>query len=154
MNSIFWHIKSFNELSNKQLYDILQLRSDVFVVEQNCAYLDLDGKDKQSLHIYATYLDKVVACSRIVPFGLSYPQISIGRVAVSKEFRAQKLGRQLMRFSIDKVQSEFGPCDIQIGAQVYLKKFYESFGFSCVSEPYDEDGIMHVDMLLKHQDIK
>ncbi|MHC5361956.1 GNAT family N-acetyltransferase [Myroides sp. LJL110] len=149
MDPIIWHTKSFQELTNSELYDILKLRSEVFVVEQNCVYLDIDNKDKACLHVFATCLNQVVATSRIVPCNLSYPQVSIGRVAVHKDFRALKLGRELMQYSMDQVQSNFGPCDIQIGAQVYLDKFYKSFGFQCVSEPYDEDGILHVDMLFE-----
>ncbi|MHC5353568.1 GNAT family N-acetyltransferase [Myroides sp. LJL115] len=149
MNNIHWHTKSFEELTNEELYGILQLRSDVFIVEQQCPYPDLDAKDLRCLHVFATFGPKIIACSRIVPPGLSYPQMSIGRVAVCKEFRQKKLGKVLMDFTLEKIDQEFGAQDIQIGAQVYLKKFYGSFGFEPVSLDYDEDGIMHVDMLRK-----
>ncbi|AJA69287.1 GNAT family N-acetyltransferase [Myroides odoratimimus] len=149
MNSIHWHTKAFDELTVSELYDIMRLRTDVFVVEQNCPYPELDGKDKKCLHIYATKLDQVVACARIVPPGLSYPEIAIGRVAVHADYRKDGYGRILMQHAIDKIEEEFGAQDIQIGAQCYLKKFYSSFGFVASSEEYLEDGIPHVDMIRK-----
>ncbi len=149
MNNIHWNTKSFNELTNHELYAILQLRTQVFVVEQNCPYPELDDKDQNCLHVFATYGPRIIACSRIVPPGLSYPQMSIGRVAVSQDFRDKKLGRTLMNFTLEKIDELFGAQDIQIGAQVYLNNFYASFGFEAVSLDYDLDGIMHVDMLRK-----
>lgn len=147
MNSIHWHTKAFDELTVNELYDIMRLRTDVFVVEQNCPYPELDGKDKKCLHIFATKLDQVVACARIVPPGVSYPEISIGRVAVHADHRKDGYGRVLMQHAIDKIAEEFGEQAIQIGAQGYLKKFYGSFGFESSSEEYMEDGIPHVDMI-------
>ncbi|MEC4116588.1 MULTISPECIES: GNAT family N-acetyltransferase [Myroides] len=149
MNSVHWHTKLFEELTNEELYDIIRLRTDIFVVEQNCAYPELDGKDKQCLHVYATKLNQVIACARIVPPGLSYPEISIGRVAVHADYRKDGYGKVLMQHAIDKIEEEFGAQDIQIGAQCYLKKFYGSFGFEAVSEDYLEDNIPHVDMIRK-----
>ncbi|EHO13560.1 MULTISPECIES: GNAT family N-acetyltransferase [Myroides] len=152
MNSIHWHTKVFDELTVSELYDIMRLRTDVFVVEQNCPYPELDGKDKKCLHIYATKLDQVVACARIVPPGLSYPEIAIGRVAVHADYRKDGYGRILMQYAIDKIEEEFGAQDIQIGAQSYLKNFYGSFGFEPSSEEYLEDGIPHVDMIRKESE--
>jgi len=149
MNSIHWHTKAFEELSVEELYDILQLRTDIFVVEQNCPYPELDGKDKNCLHVFATQHGKVVAYARIVPPGLSYKEISIGRVAVHQDYRKEGLGRILLDLAIEKIEEEFDPQDIQIGAQCYLKKFYASFGFEPVSAEYLEDGIPHVDMIRK-----
>lgn len=149
MSTIHWHTKIFNELTVEELYDILKLRTDIFVVEQNCAYPELDDKDKKCLHIYATVKGKVVASSRIVPPGLSYPQISIGRVAVHPDYRKGGTGRALMQHSIEKIAEEFGEQDIQIGAQCYLRGFYESLGFESASDDYVEDGIPHVDMIRK-----
>ncbi|MTG97664.1 MULTISPECIES: GNAT family N-acetyltransferase [Myroides] len=147
MNSIHWHTKLFDELTVNELYDILRLRTDIFVVEQNCPYPEIDGKDKQCLHIYATHQDKVIACARIVPPGLSYPEISIGRVAIAPDYRKDGYGRVLMQLAIEKIAQEFGEQDIQIGAQCYLKKFYGSFGFKPSSDDYLEDNIPHVDMI-------
>lgn len=149
MNSVHWHTKLFEELTTEELYDILRLRTDIFVVEQNCAYPELDGKDKKCLHVFATKLNQVIACARIVPPGLSYPEISIGRVAVHADYRKDGYGRILMQHTIDKIDEEFGAQDIQIGAQCYLKQFYGSLGFEVASEDYLEDNIPHVDMIRK-----
>lgn len=146
-NSIHWHTKVFEELTTEELYDILQLRVNVFVVEQKCAYPELDGKDKKSLHVFATKKDKIVAAARIVPPGLSYPQMSIGRVVIDPQYRKYGLGKELMQYCLAKIEEEFEAQDIQIGAQVYLQKFYMSFGFENVSDSYLEDGIPHIDML-------
>ncbi len=152
MNSIHWHTKAFEELDVNELYDILQLRMDVFVVEQNCPYPELDGKDKNCLHVFASHHGKVVAYARIVPPGLSYPQMSIGRVVVHPEYRKEKLGRRLMNLVLEKIEEEFEAQEIQIGAQCYLKEFYGSFGFESASEDYLEDGIPHVDMIRKESE--
>lgn len=149
MNNIHWHTKAFEELEVGELYDILRLRTDVFVVEQNCAYPELDGKDKNCLHVFASHQGKIVAYARIVPPGLSYPQISIGRVVVHSEYRKEKLGRILLNLVLDKIEEEFEAQEIQIGAQCYLKNFYASFGFEPASDDYLEDGIPHVDMIRK-----
>jgi len=149
MNSIHWHTKAFEELTSDELYDIMQLRTNIFVVEQNCPYPELDGKDKNCLHVFATQHGNVIAYARIVPPGLSYKEISIGRVAVHQEYRKDGLGRVLIDLALEKIEEEFGAQAIQIGAQSYLKKFYGSFGFEPVSEEYLEDGIPHVDMIRK-----
>lgn len=147
MNSIHWHTKAFEELTLDELYDIMQLRTDIFVVEQNCPYPELDGKDKNCLHVFATQHGQVVAYARIVPPGLSYKEISIGRVVVHAAHRKDGLGRILIDLTLEKIEEEFGAQPIQIGAQCYLKKFYGSFGFEPASEEYLEDGIPHVDMI-------
>ena len=147
MNSMHWHTKAFEELTLDELYDIMQLRTNIFVVEQNCPYPELDGKDKNCLHVFATQGGKVVAYARIVPPGLSYKEISIGRVVVHADHRKDGLGRVLIDLTLEKIEEEFGAQPIQIGAQTYLKKFYGSFGFEPVSEEYLEDGIPHVDMI-------
>lgn len=152
MNSIHWHTKAFEELTVEELYDILKLRTDVFVVEQHCPYPELDGKDKNCLHVFATHHGSVVAYARIVPPGLSYPQMSIGRVIVHEKYRKDGLGRVLMNLVLDKIEEEFEAQEIQIGAQCYLKDFYGSFGFEPASEDYLEDGIPHVDMIRKESE--
>ncbi|MDM1408380.1 GNAT family N-acetyltransferase [Myroides sp. DF42-4-2] len=149
MNSIHWHTKAFEELTLDELYDIMQLRTNIFVVEQNCPYPELDGKDKNCLHVFATQHGKVIAYARIVPPGLSYKEISIGRVVVDQAHRKDGLGKILLALTIEKIEEEFDQQPIQIGAQTYLKKFYSSFGFETVSAEYLEDGIPHVDMIRK-----
>ncbi len=140
-------IKSFAELSNTELYDVLHLRNQVFIVEQNCVYLDLDHKDQASLHLLMYEGNSLVAYSRLLPGGVSYKEVSIGRVIVSPNFRDLGLGKKLVAESIKACYNFFGESDIKIGAQIYLQKFYRSFGFIEEGEAYDEDGIMHVTMV-------
>ena len=142
-----WQLIHFNDLTPVQLYNILRLRSEVFVVEQNCVYLDLDGKDNECFHLFAEQDNKTIACSRIVPPGLSYSEPSIGRIATAGEARGTGYGKELVQRSIDATLQLYGETAIKIGAQLYLKKFYESFGFAQVSDIYDEDGIDHIKML-------
>ena len=143
---IQWKIKSFESLSVNELYDILRLRSEIFVVEQNCVYLDPDGKDKLALHLFGEYQGKIVAYSRLFKAGISFDFASIGRVVVDANYRNKKLGHDLMREAITGIQSHFGESKITIGAQLYLKKFYESHGFVQTSEMYLEDDIPHIEM--------
>jgi ElaA protein len=143
---IKWQIKPFEKLSVNELYDILRLRSEVFVVEQNCVYLDLDGKDTLALHLYGEYNGEIVAHSRLFKPGISFENSSIGRVVVATKYRDKKWGHELMRESISGIQSHFGESKITIGAQLYLKKFYESHGFVQTSEMYLEDDIPHIEM--------
>ncbi len=142
-----WQLIHFNDLTPVQLYNILRLRSEVFVVEQNCVYLDLDGKDNECFHLFAEQDNKTIACSRIVPPGLSYIEPSIGRIATAGKARGTGYGKELVQRSIDATLQLYGETAIKIGAQLYLKKFYESFGFAQVSDIYDEDGIDHIKML-------
>ena len=143
---IQWKIKSFENLSVHELYDILRLRSEIFVVEQNCVYLDLDGKDKKGLHLLGEYEGKIVAYSRLFEPGISFEYASIGRVVVDARYRDRKWGHELMREAIAGIQSHFGETKITIGAQLYLKKFYESHGFVQTSDMYLEDDIPHIEM--------
>jgi ElaA protein len=143
---IHWKIKSFEDLSIHELYDILRLRSEIFVVEQNCVYLDLDGKDKKGLHLLGEFEGKIVAYSRLFKPGISFDNASIGRVVVDAHYRDRKWGHDLMREAIAGIQSHFGESKITIGAQLYLKKFYESHGFVQTSEMYLEDDIPHIEM--------
>lgn len=144
--TIQWQIKAFDDLSVHELYDILRLRSAIFVVEQNCVYLDLDGKDKVALHLMGVYDGKIVAHSRLFAAGISFDAASIGRVTVDPEFRDRKWGHDLMRESIAGIAHYFGESTITIGAQLYLQKFYESHGFVQTSEMYLEDDIPHIEM--------
>lgn len=143
-----WLIKPFAGLTPNELYAVLQLRMEVFVVEQQCIYQDCDDKDQPAHHLMAWQEGKLAACTRLLPAGISYAEPSIGRVITSPAFRGISLGRELMTRSIEACYELFGKQPIRIGAQQYLEKFYESFGFRRVSEPYDEDGIQHIKMLL------
>jgi ElaA protein len=144
---IQWLLKKFEELTPYQVYAILQLRNEVFVVEQNCVFQDADNKDQASYHLMGFVHDSLVAYARLVRAGVSYEQVSIGRVVTSPTVRRSGIGRELMRQSIDSVYKLFGVQPIKIGAQLYLKKFYESFGFRRVGEGYLEDGIEHIYMI-------
>lgn len=142
-------IKEFNQLSLEELYRILQLRSEIFVVEQNCVYQDLDYKDQKSLHVFGVKKDKIIAYTRIFKPGDYFKEASIGRVVVDKKERKNKYGHDLIKASIKAVQDKFSTSEITISAQVYLKKFYESHGFHKIGEEYLEDGIPHIEMLRK-----
>ncbi len=146
---LVWQIKSFETLTVSELYAILKLRSEVFVVEQNCVYLDLDGKDPLALHLFGVYNNQIVACSRLFKPGITYETASIGRVVVSADYRDKKWGKELMLQSISAIKHQFGETQITIGAQLYLKKFYESLGFAQSSEMYLEDNIPHIKMYLR-----
>ena len=142
-----FQIKRFNELSVPQLYQLLQLRSNVFVVEQNCVYQDIDGKDEKALHLFGEIDNKIVAYSRLFNAHIYFENAAIGRVAIAEEFRKKKWGHELMQQSISEIEINFGIQPITISAQLYLKKFYEKHGFKQVSETYLEDGIEHIEML-------
>ncbi|MGC4040886.1 MAG: GNAT family N-acetyltransferase [Flavobacterium sp.] len=141
-----WKIKRFEALSTAELYELLQLRSEVFVVEQNCVYQDIDGKDQKALHIIGDYNGEIVAYTRIFKPGDYFDEASVGRVVVKPSYRDKKWGHVLMKESIEAVESEFGETKITISAQLYLKKFYESHGFVQTSETYLEDDIPHIRM--------
>ena|SRR5687767_8152246 len=144
---ISWECKKFEELTTFELYDILQLRSVVFVVEQNCAYLDADDKDLQAFHLMGWLENKLVAYTRILAPGHVYTEASIGRVVTSPEARRTGLGRLLMQRSLDEITRLFGNVPVRIGAQLYLKEFYTSLGFQQQADVYLEDGIEHIVML-------
>lgn len=147
---VVWHYKLFDELTAKELYQIIQLRNEVFVIEQDCIYQDADGKDLKCGHLWATINDEVVAYSRIVPKGISYEnEPSIGRVVSRGKHRGLGLGKHLIANSIQVIENRCFTSSIRISAQLYLKKFYESFGFEQVSKEYLEDDIPHIEMLRK-----
>lgn len=141
--------KPFDALTPHELYDMLRLRSEVFVVEQNCVFLDMDDKDQQCHHILLYNEGQVlVATARLVPKGVAYPDyMSIGRIVTSQLVRGKGVGKVLVQLGIEECNRLFGKEPIKIGAQLYAKKFYESFGFEQVSEVYDEDGIDHIKMI-------
>lgn len=144
---IQWLLKKFEELTPYQLYAILQLRNEVFVVEQNCVFQDADDRDQNSYHLMGFVDNKLVAYTRLVPANAAYEHPSIGRVVTSPSVRKYGAGKELMQQSIDSIYKLFGLQPIKIGAQLYLKKFYESFGFKQAGEMYLEDGIEHIYMI-------
>lgn len=145
---ILWSAIHFNDLSIDQLYDLYALRTEVFVVEQNCPYQEVDKKDRSSIHLLG-YSPKgeLVLVARVVPPGISYKELSFGRVAVKLTYRSKGYGHQLNKKLIEFIRSRFPKNAIRISAQSHLKSFYESHGFKKVSEEYDEDGIPHIEML-------
>ncbi len=145
---INWVCKPFNELSTDELYAVLRLRSEVFVVEQNCVFLDMDGKDQKSFHLMGYNNDTLQAYTRLLPPGLAYEEPSIGRVVTSTKARGSGIGRMLMEQSIIECGKLFGNTTIRIGAQLYLKAFYASLGFVPTGGIYPEDGIDHIQMVL------
>ena len=146
--NINWYCKAFNNLAPSELYQVMRLRSEVFVVEQNCVFLDADNKDEQCLHFMGWIEKDLVAYTRIAPPGYIYEEPSIGRVVTSPAYRRNKIGYVLMEKSIEQCRKAFGDAPIKIGAQYYLKNFYASFGFKQISDIYLEDGIKHIYMLL------
>lgn len=144
--SIHWEIKPFQALSVVELYSLLQLRTEVFVVEQNCVYQDIDGKDAKALHLIGEYNGKIVAYARLFKSGDYFNQASIGRVVVDANYRDKKWGHDLMKQAIIGIETYFGDTNITISAQLYLQKFYESLGFVQTSEMYLEDDIPHIEM--------
>lgn len=141
-----FRIKKFQELSLNELYQLLQLRSEVFVVEQNCVYQDIDGKDEKALHLLGTYNNEIVAYVRIFKPGDYFEEASIGRVVVKQIYRDRKWGNDLMQKAIAVTKSELNETRITISAQLYLQKFYENLGFVKSSEVYLEDDIEHIQM--------
>ncbi|MFM7644697.1 MAG: GNAT family N-acetyltransferase [Sphingomonadales bacterium] len=139
--------KSFEQLTLNELYAYLNLRSEVFVVEQNCVYQDIDNKDQLSFHVLVHDIDQLVACARIVPVGLTYPEISIGRVIVAEAYRKQKLGHELLRFCIAQIEKHYGPQPIVLSAQAHLQDFYKKHNFAPDGAIYLEDGIPHIHMI-------
>ncbi|AVQ47084.1 acetyltransferase [Clostridium botulinum B str. Osaka05] len=142
-------IKKFNELTVEEIYEILKIRNEVFIVEQKCPYDDCDGKDKNAYHLFYMEEGKVISYLRILEKGLSYDEISIGRVLVDKDYRGKGLARKSILQAIDFIQNNLKENSIRISAQHYLMDFYKSFGFEPVSEVYLEDNIPHIEMLYK-----
>ena len=139
-------IKPFKTLSLIELYQILQLRSEVFVVEQNCVYQDIDGKDEKALHVLGMHEGVLVAYARLFQPGDYFEQASIGRVIVNPAYRDKKWGHDLMTAAIQSIAEHYGETNITISAQLYLKRFYESHGFVQTSDMYLEDDIPHIEM--------
>lgn len=147
MSDINWVIKKFEELTPSELYAIMQLRNEVFVVEQNCVYQDADNKDALSFHLMGWSKKNLYAYTRIIPPGIAFTEASIGRVVTSPSIRRTGIGVELMRVSISKTKELFSNFPIRIGAQLYLQKFYTSLGFQKDSDTYLEDNIPHIEMV-------
>ena len=149
IQEIIWKIKSFQEFSSHELYEILKIRQEVFVVEQKCYYLDADGDDHKAVHIWAEKEDQIVAYCRVFPQKVKYPEASIGRVLTHLSSRNLRLGKMLMRFAIQTIECRFKSKQIRISAQDYLLRFYTNFGFLATEKKYLEDNIPHTEMLLR-----
>jgi len=145
--SYHWQTKSFQALGNDELYRILRLRQEVFVIEQQCFYQDLDGKDQQATHILCWLGTELMAYQRCLPPGTSYRESSMGRIVVASAARGSGLGRELVARGISHNEEQWPASDIRINAQSYLEDFYTELGFATQGDAYDEDGIMHVQML-------
>ena len=139
--------KTFSELTTSELYELLQLRSEVFVVEQDCVYQDIDGKDQKALHILGYKNEKLIAYTRLFKPGDYFKEASIGRVVVKKNERHHKYGYDIMKASIEAIKNNYNQTTIKISAQVYLKSFYNNLEFYEVGEEYLEDGIPHIAMV-------
>lgn len=142
-----FEFKPFAELSNDELYDILQLRAEIFVVEQDCIYNDLDGLDKLAVHQFLKKNGEIVAYSRLLKPGTRFPEYSIGRVVVKQSERGTGLGIEMMNEAKNFIVSEWKAKKIKVSAQKYLQKFYENLGFEIVTDEYLEDGIPHYGMV-------
>ena len=140
-------VRTFEELNLQELYELLRLRSEVFVVEQDCIYQDIDGKDHEALHVLGFENEKLVAYTRIFSPGIYFTEAAIGRVVVRETNRKNKYGHEILQASIKAVEDHFHTTKIKLSAQTYLIKFYESHGFEQVGEGYLEDGIPHIGML-------
>lgn len=147
-----WQCKKFDELSKDELFQIIKARQDVFIVEQNCVYKDIDGLDDAAWHLFSFDLDAqgsqyINAYLRILNPGVKYKEVSLGRVLIDIQKRGSGLGQELMAKAISIIEEEFPQQAIRISAQYHLLNFYAEFGFESVSKPYDEDGIPHIEML-------
>ena len=154
-DDIAWHCKPWSELDREELYALLRLRAEVFVVEQDCPYQDLDDKDRNGLHLWAEQASEpvsrggaVLALTRLLPVGVSYAsEVSIGRVVTSGIVRGSGMGKALMFRSLEALHKHWPGQPIRLSAQQYLERFYQEFGFESVGEPYLEDGIPHIAMV-------
>lgn len=149
MNNMIWKIKSFEEITTSELYEIIKARVDVFVVEQNCPYPDLDGYDRQAIHLWAEQENSVLAYCRIFNKGIKYPETSIGRVLTTEKARGKSLGKQLIQYAVETIENRFHTTEVRISAQDYLLRFYSGFGFEDTGKKYLEDNIPHTEMFRK-----
>ncbi|MDA3816715.1 MAG: GNAT family N-acetyltransferase [Prolixibacteraceae bacterium] len=141
------YLKAFDDLLNKELYEILMLRSEIFVVEQNCVYNDLDGLDPEAFHLYASESGVIIGYVRLSKPGARFSTASIGRVVTHENHRRKGISTLLMKKAIDHIENEWRETVISLSAQKYLRNFYEGLGFVVVSDVYLEDGIPHYKMV-------
>ena len=146
-SGIDWKFATFDALTLSQLYAVLQLRSEVFVVEQACVFQDMDGADAQAMHLLGTSGGQLLAYARCFAAGVKFKEASIGRLITRSELRGSGAGHVLVSRAIDSVTRQWGPQAIRIGAQARLESFYRQHGFETTGEPYIEDGISHIEML-------
>jgi ElaA protein len=142
-----WRFVPFDELTPREVHDLLRLRAEVFVVEQDCVFQDVDGADLESWHLLGSRDGRLVAYSRMIPAGVKFAEASLGRIVTSPALRGTGCGRELMAETLRRADTLWPGKPIRIGAQMRLERFYEEFGFAKASAPYDEDGIMHIEML-------
>lgn len=142
-----WQWFKFHEFTPSLLYQVLKLRQDVFVVEQNCPYPELDDKDQDSLHLVGFDQEEIAATTRVVPPGISYPELSLGRVVVSPKYRGKGLGHILLTETLNGILQHYGTVAVKISAQTHLQSYYQAAGFHTVGEAYLEDGFPHVAMV-------
>ncbi len=147
MGDISFKIKSFEELSTSELYKILRLRAEVFIIEQACIYQDIDDKDQKAFHVIGYKNNEIIAYTRIFNMGDYFENASIGRVVISEKERKYGYGHDLIKKSIQGIKEVFGTEDIKISAQCYLNRFYQKHGFKQIGEEYLEDGIPHIAMI-------
>ena len=141
-------VKSFQELSLEEFHDIIALRIRIFIIEQNCPYQEVDGKDKLAHHLFfKNEKDEIIAVTRILPQGISYAEVAIGRVVVHEDYRGTGLGNQLMADSMNFVKDKYGKVPVRLSAQKHLENYYGNHGFKSTGKEYLEDGIPHVEML-------
>lgn len=145
--SLRWDWKRFNELTAEEVYTILCARQQVFVLEQECLYLDADGKDRQSFHLMGFDGDELVAYARILDAGVSYAEVSMGRILTTEKARGTGAGIELMKIALQRIEEHYGNVPIRISAQTYLLNFYQKFGFESTRKEYFEDEIPHTEML-------
>jgi ElaA protein len=149
MSNIIWNIKNFDEFTVPELYAVLKARIDVFVIEQNCPYPDLDNYDQQALHLWAEENGEVMAYCRIFNKGIKYAEASIGRVLTTEKARGKSLGKLLIQYAVETIENRFHTSEIRISAQDYLLKFYGGFRFEDTGKKYLEDDIPHTEMFRK-----
>lgn len=149
MSNIIWKIKTFDEFTVPELYAVLKARIDVFVIEQNCPYPDLDNYDQKAVHIWAEENGNVLAYCRIFNKGIKYDETSIGRVLTTELARGKSLGKLLIKYAVETIEHRFHTSEIRISAQDYLLKFYGDFGFEDTGKKYLEDDIPHTEMIRK-----
>ena len=152
MMRLEWRFAPFADLTPREVHDLFQARAAAFVVEQNCVFQDVDGVDPACWHLLGYAEGQLVAYCRLLPAGAKYAEPSIGRVVTTQAVRGTGMGRELMREALRRAQTLWPEAAIRIGAQRHLERFYNDFGFIVASQPYDEDGILHIEMLLGKED--